>query len=55
MHSGICGTDEYSKHADMVLGLEGVGTVEQLGADVQGFRIGDVVGWGYSAARASSA
>jgi D-arabinose 1-dehydrogenase-like Zn-dependent alcohol dehydrogenase len=47
-HSGICGTDEHYKHADMALGHEGVGTVQQLGADLQGFQIGDVVGWGYS-------
>ncbi|KAJ7282875.1 putative NADP-dependent alcohol dehydrogenase C 2 [Mycena rebaudengoi] len=46
-HSGICGTDEHFKHADMVLGHEGVGTVEQIGEDVKGFKIGDVVGWGY--------
>ncbi|KAJ7260540.1 chaperonin 10-like protein [Mycena rebaudengoi] len=46
-HSGICGTDEHFKHKDMVLGHEGVGTVQQLGADVKGFKIGDVVGWGF--------
>ncbi|KAJ7193281.1 hypothetical protein C8J57DRAFT_1489369 [Mycena rebaudengoi] len=40
------GTKHY-KHADMVLGHEGVGTVEQIGEDVKGFKIGDVVGWGY--------
>ncbi|KAJ6489521.1 hypothetical protein C8R47DRAFT_1320121 [Mycena vitilis] len=33
-HSGICGTDEHFKHADMVLGHEGVGTVEQIGETV---------------------
>lgn len=27
-HSGLCGTDEHYKKADMVLGHEGVGTVE---------------------------
>jgi len=27
-HSGLCGTDEHFKHADMVLGHEGAGTVE---------------------------
>jgi D-arabinose 1-dehydrogenase-like Zn-dependent alcohol dehydrogenase len=47
-HSGICGSDEHFKHKDMVLGHEGVGTVQQLGADVKGFKIGDVVGWGFN-------
>jgi D-arabinose 1-dehydrogenase-like Zn-dependent alcohol dehydrogenase len=27
-HSGLCGTDEHFKHADMVLGHEGAGVVE---------------------------
>lgn len=27
-HSGLCGTDEHSRHTDMVLGHEGVGIVE---------------------------
>ncbi|KAJ7302661.1 chaperonin 10-like protein [Mycena albidolilacea] len=45
-HSGICGTDEHFKHADMVLGHEGVGTVEQIGDRVSQFKVGDVVGWG---------
>lgn len=47
-HSGICGTDEHFKHADMVLGHEGVGTVEQIGDRVSQFKVGDVVGWGYT-------
>ncbi|KAJ7481936.1 chaperonin 10-like protein [Mycena latifolia] len=46
-HSGICGTDEHFKHTDMALGHEGIGTVEQIGERVTGFKIGDVVGWGY--------
>jgi len=46
-HSGICGTDEHFKHADMVLGHEGVGTVEQIGERVSQLKVGDVVGWGY--------
>ncbi|KAJ7451805.1 chaperonin 10-like protein [Mycena galericulata] len=46
-HSGICGTDEHYKHADMVLGHEGVGTVEQIGETVAEFKVGDLVGWGY--------
>ncbi|KAF7376455.1 NAD(P)-dependent alcohol dehydrogenase protein [Mycena sanguinolenta] len=47
-HSGICGTDEHYKHADMVLGHEGVGTVEQIGDRVTQFKVGDVVGWGWN-------
>lgn len=27
-HSGVCGTDEHYRHADMVLGHEGAGVVE---------------------------
>ncbi|KAJ7459823.1 chaperonin 10-like protein [Mycena latifolia] len=46
-HSGICGTDEHFKQADMALGHEGVGIVEQIGEAVKGFKVGDVVGWGY--------
>ncbi|KAJ7354347.1 putative NADP-dependent alcohol dehydrogenase C 2 [Mycena albidolilacea] len=45
-HSGICGSDEHFKHADMVLGHEGVGTVEQVGEKVSQFKVGDIVGWG---------
>jgi D-arabinose 1-dehydrogenase-like Zn-dependent alcohol dehydrogenase len=33
--SGICGTDVHYKSADMVLGHEGAGVVEQLGTDVK--------------------
>ncbi|KAJ7265358.1 chaperonin 10-like protein [Mycena haematopus] len=49
-HSGICGTDEHFKHADMVLGHEGVGTVVQIGGSVLLFKVkvGDIVGWGYT-------
>ncbi|KAJ6498880.1 putative NADP-dependent alcohol dehydrogenase C 2 [Mycena sanguinolenta] len=47
-HSGICGTDELYKHDDMVLGHEGIGTVVQTGDRVTLFRVGDVVGWGYT-------
>jgi len=46
-HSGICGTDEHYKHVDMALGHEGVGIVQQLGPEVKGLEVGDVVGWGY--------
>ncbi|KAJ7680701.1 chaperonin 10-like protein [Mycena polygramma] len=45
-HSGICGSDEHARHADMVLGHEGVGIVQQIGEDVSQFKVGDVVGWG---------
>ncbi|KAJ7474107.1 chaperonin 10-like protein [Mycena latifolia] len=47
-HSGICGTDEHFKPADMTLGHEGVGIVEQIGEAVKGLKIGDVVGWGFA-------
>ncbi|KAF7315778.1 NAD(P)-dependent alcohol dehydrogenase protein [Mycena indigotica] len=46
-HSGICGTDEHYKNADMALGHEGVGIVEQVGDAVTRLNVGDVVGWGY--------
>ncbi|KAJ7083085.1 chaperonin 10-like protein [Mycena belliarum] len=45
--SGICGTDEHYKEANIALGHEGAGTVQQIGDSVRGFRVGDVVGWGY--------
>ncbi|CAK5280812.1 unnamed protein product [Mycena citricolor] len=47
-HSGICGTDEHFKNADMGLGHEGVGVVEAVGSDVTQVHVGDVVGWGYT-------
>lgn len=47
-HSGICGTDEHYREANIVLGHEGVGIVQQVGDDVKGFELGDVVGWGYT-------
>ncbi|KAJ7126210.1 chaperonin 10-like protein [Mycena epipterygia] len=47
-HSGICGTDEHFKYADMVLGHEGVGTVQQVGERVIGLELGDLVGWGFT-------
>ncbi|TAQ90204.1 hypothetical protein B7494_g1461 [Chlorociboria aeruginascens] len=46
-HSGLCGTDEHHKGMDMVLGHEGAGTVEQVGASVKTLQKGDSVGWGY--------
>ncbi|KAF8135172.1 chaperonin 10-like protein [Boletus edulis] len=46
-HAGLCGTDEHYKIADMVLGHEGVGIVQQVGAEVTTFKVGDRAGWGY--------
>jgi len=43
--SGICGTDLHFKHADMVLGHEGVGVVEAVGPQVTYLKPGDRVGW----------
>lgn len=51
--SGVCHTDGLAQHADLpfptpgVLGHEGAGVVEGLGAGVSGFSIGDavVIGW----------
>jgi D-arabinose 1-dehydrogenase-like Zn-dependent alcohol dehydrogenase len=45
--SGLCGTDEHYRHADMVLGHEGAGVVEATGPDVKFLKKGDRVGWGY--------
>jgi D-arabinose 1-dehydrogenase-like Zn-dependent alcohol dehydrogenase len=45
--SGLCGTDEHYKGADMVLGHEGAGVVEQTGPNVKSLKKGDRVGWGY--------
>jgi len=47
-HAGICGTDEHYRLADMGMGHEGVGIVQEAGANVKGFRVGDVVGWGFN-------
>lgn len=38
---------EHYKHADQVLGHEGVGEVQEVGSKVKNFKKGDVVGWGY--------
>ncbi|KAH0833220.1 chaperonin 10-like protein [Lanmaoa asiatica] len=46
-HAGLCGTDEHFKSVDMVLGHEGVGIVQQVGAQVDTFKIGDRAGWGF--------
>ena len=45
--SGLCGTDEHYKAADMVLGHEGAAVVEQIGPNVKNLKKGDRVGWGY--------
>ena len=45
--SGLCGTDEHYKSADMVLGHEGAGVVEATGPNVKNLKKGDRVGWGY--------
>lgn len=45
--SGLCGTDEHYRKADMVLGHEGVGIVQETGPDVKYLKKGDRVGWGY--------
>ncbi|KAL6231593.1 hypothetical protein BDW75DRAFT_39391 [Aspergillus navahoensis] len=46
-HSGVCGTDLHYKSADMVLGHEGVGYVEEVGPGVKDLKKGDRVGWGF--------
>jgi D-arabinose 1-dehydrogenase-like Zn-dependent alcohol dehydrogenase len=46
-HSGVCGTDEHFLHSGCVLGHEGVGIVEEVGAEVKGLKKGDRVGFGY--------
>jgi D-arabinose 1-dehydrogenase-like Zn-dependent alcohol dehydrogenase len=45
--SGLCGTDEHYRHADMALGHEGAGVVQELGPSVTHLKKGDRVGWGY--------
>ena len=45
--SGVCGTDEHYRKADMVLGHEGVGIVEKTGPNATYLKAGDRVGWGY--------
>lgn len=38
-HSGLCGTDEHYKHADMGLGHEGAGVIEVRLLPVLSFKI----------------
>lgn len=45
--SGLCGTDLHYRNADMALGHEGVGIVEEIGPGVTHLKKGDRVGWGY--------
>ncbi|KAI8930897.1 hypothetical protein NX059_011912 [Plenodomus lindquistii] len=45
--SGLCGTDEHYKNADMALGHEGAGVVDAVGPNVKNLKKGDRVGWGY--------
>ncbi|KIK64134.1 hypothetical protein GYMLUDRAFT_40389 [Collybiopsis luxurians FD-317 M1] len=47
-HSGVCGTDLHFAHSDMVLGHEGVGVVQEVGANCKTLQVGDRVGWGYT-------
>jgi D-arabinose 1-dehydrogenase-like Zn-dependent alcohol dehydrogenase len=45
--SGLCGTDLHFRKADMGLGHEGVGVVQETGPGVTHLKKGDRVGWGY--------
>ena len=38
-HSGLCGTDEHYRHANIVLGHEGAGIVEAIGAKVDSLKM----------------
>ena len=46
-HSGVCGTDLHYRHTDLTLGHEGIGRVKEVGSAVTGYKVGDVVGFGY--------
>jgi D-arabinose 1-dehydrogenase-like Zn-dependent alcohol dehydrogenase len=49
-HCGVCGTDEHYRHADQGLGHEGIGTIVEVGSQVQKvseFQVGDRVGMGW--------
>lgn len=45
--SGLCGTDLHYRNADMGLGHEGAGVVQDLGPACKTLKKGDRVGWGY--------
>lgn len=38
-HSGICGTDEHYRHANIVLGHEGAGAVGAIGTKVTSLKV----------------
>ncbi|UKZ72332.1 uncharacterized protein TrAtP1_013275 [Trichoderma atroviride] len=38
-HSGVCFTDHHYRQADMALGHEGSGVVNQIGSDVTRFKV----------------
>lgn len=38
-HSGLCGTDEHYKHANIALGHEGAGVVEAIGIKVASLKV----------------
>lgn len=38
-HSGLCGTDEHYKHANIVLGHEGAGIVDAIGSKVTSLKM----------------
>lgn len=38
-HSGLCGTDEHYKNANIVLGHEGAGTVDAIGSRVTSLKM----------------
>ncbi|KAH0282532.1 GroES-like protein [Aureobasidium namibiae CBS 147.97] len=45
--SGVCGTDLHFRKADIGLGHEGVGVIEDTGPACTHLKKGDRVGWGY--------
>ncbi|KAK9365298.1 GroES-like protein [Lipomyces kononenkoae] len=46
-HSGVCGTDEHWLHSEIALGHEGIGIIQQVGANVSSFKVDDRVGFGF--------